>query len=420
MQVLNGEKSPQILAPAGSRCPYAVLRSAPGQTLAPERNPMKAIQDLETPALLLDEPKLERNIARMRDHLARLGAALRPHVKTSKSIDVVKRALVGQPGGITVSTLKEAEYFHGQGIKDILYAVGIAPTKLPHVIRLIKSGLNLTIVLDNVAAAQAVGKAAAESGVTIPVLIELDVDDHRSGIKPSSDLLLEVGRTLASSKGVELRGVITHAGESYNCRSDEALHAMAERERAGAVLAAERLRKAGLPAPVVSVGSTPTALFAKDLTGVTEVRAGVYMFFDLVMHGINVCKLDDIAVSVLVSVIGHQPEKGWVITDGGWMSMSRDRGTSSQPVDQGYGIVRDVAGGALRDDLIVVAANQEHGTIARRDGKPLDPEDYPVGTLLRVLPNHACATSAQHDRYNVVAGGKPEILKVWPRINGWS
>ena len=381
---------------------------------------MTVIQELETPALLLDEPTLERNLTRMREHLAHLGVALRPHVKTAKSIDVVQRSLVGQPGGITVSTLKEAEYFFEQGVTDILYGVGIAPTKLPHVIRLIQRGLKLCIVLDNVAAGEAVQKAAASAGAVIPVLIELDVDGHRSGIEPSSGLLLEVGRSLAASRNIELRGVMTHAGESYNCRSDEALRAMAERERSGAVTAARRLREAGMPAPVVSVGSTPTATFAQNLEGVTEVRAGVYMFQDLVMHGIGVCKLEDIALSVLVCVIGHQPEKGWVITDGGWMSMSRDRGTSGQPVDQGYGVVRDASGGPLRDDLIVVSANQEHGVIARRDKAPLDPKSYPVGTLLRVLPNHACATAAQHDRYHVVANGRPEITKTWPRISGWS
>lgn len=381
---------------------------------------MTVIQDLETPALLLDEPTLERNLTRMREHLARLGVALRPHVKTAKSIDVVRRALVGQPGGITVSTLKEAEYFFGQGITDILYAVGIAPSKLPHVVRLIKAGKKLSIILDSVAAAESAAKAAAEAGIVIPVLIELDVDGHRSGVNPSAPLLLEVGRAVSSSRNLELRGVMTHAGESYNCRSDEALRAMAERERSGAVSAAQRLREAGMPAPVVSVGSTPTATFAQKLEGVTEVRAGVYMFQDLVMHGIGVCKLEDIALSVLVSVIGHQPEKGWVITDGGWMSMSRDRGTSSQPVDQGYGVVRSATGEALPDDLIVVSANQEHGVLARRGGGPVDPGKYPVGTLLRVLPNHACATAAQHDRYNVVSGTSPQVVKTWQRINGWS
>jgi D-serine deaminase-like pyridoxal phosphate-dependent protein len=150
---------------------------------------------------------------------------------------------------------------------------------------------------------------------------------------------------------------------------------------------------------------------------VTEVRAGVYMFFDLVMAGLGVCTLDDIAVSVLATVIGHQPAKGWIITDAGWMAMSRDRGTGSQKIDQAYGIVCDLAGQPI-DDLLVVSTNQEHGIIGRRAGGVLDIAQYPVGTLLRILPNHACATAAQHDRYHVV-DGSAAVAAVWPRFSGW-
>jgi len=380
---------------------------------------MNIHDNLETPALLLDQNVLERNLARMRLHLRRLGVSLRPHVKTAKSIDVVRRALEGQPGGITVSTLKEAEYFLAQGIRDILYAVGIAPGKLAHMVNLIRRGADLTVILDNVATVQAVADAARAAGVVIPALIELDVDGRRSGVQPASPLLIEVGRVLAANPSVALRGVMTHAGESYNCRSAQALREMAERERAGSVWAAQRLREAELPAPVISVGSTPTALFAESLDGVTEVRAGVYMFQDLVMAGIGVCATEDIALSVLVSVIGHQADRGWIITDGGWMALSRDRGTSSQKIDQGYGIVRTVTGEAPCDDLIVISTNQEHGVIAQRAGGPLDVTHYPIGTLLRVLPNHACATAAQHQSYHVVAGTRPGIIDTWTRISGW-
>lgn len=377
------------------------------------------IQNLETPALLLDRERLEHNIEKLRAHLKKLGVALRPHVKTSKCIDVVRLALEGQPGGITVSTLKEAEYFFEQGVRDITYAVGLAPVKLPHVIDLIRRGLTLTVVVDNVDSAKAAADAARDAGVVIPVLIELDVDGHRSGVQPEAPRLIEVGRSIASSPSLDLRGVMTHAGESYNCRTTEAIAQMAERERAGSVHAAERLRAEGMAAPVVSVGSTPTATFARSLAGVTEVRAGVYMFQDLVMAGIGVCRPEDIAISVLVSVIGHQAERGWVITDGGWMSLSRDRGTEKQGQDQGYGLVRDVKGEAPADDLIVVSANQEHGIIARRDGKPLDLARYPVGTLMRVLPNHACATAAQYPGYRVVEGTGSQVVATWNRVNGW-
>jgi D-serine deaminase-like pyridoxal phosphate-dependent protein len=168
------------------------------------------------------------------------------------------------------------------------------------------------------------------------------------------------------------------------------------------------------------VGSSPTATYSESFAGVTEVRAGVYMFFDLFMAGIEVCTVDDIALSVLTSVIGHQPEKGWIITDAGWMAMSRDRGTAGQKVDQGYGLVCDAHGQPF-GDLIVSGANQEHGIISARGGKPLDGErlaQFPIGTLLRILPNHACATAAQHDGYHVI-NETHKIEARWPRFSGW-
>jgi D-serine deaminase-like pyridoxal phosphate-dependent protein len=165
------------------------------------------------------------------------------------------------------------------------------------------------------------------------------------------------------------------------------------------------------------VGSSPTATFAERLDGVTEVRAGVYMFFDLFMTGLGVCNIDDIALSVLTSVIGHQPDRNWIITDAGWMAMSRDRGTAKQRVDQGYGVVCDLAGRPI-DELIVSDTNQEHGIVADRRGGPIDLSRFPVGTLLRILPNHACATAAQHPQYHVIAG-EPVVEAVWPRFSGW-
>ena len=372
---------------------------------------------LETPCLVLERGKLERNIARMRGHLAGLNVGLRPHVKTAKSHEVARLALERQPGGITVSTLKEAEQFFAHGITNILYAVGITPNKLGHVAELRRKGADITVILDNAESARIVAARGKELGVRIPALIEIDSDGHRSGVKPEDAVLLEVGGILQAGDGAELRGVMTHAGDSYNCDTVDKIRAMAIRERDAVTRCADRLRAAGLPCPVVSVGSTPTATYSQDLTGVTEVRAGVYMFFDLVMAGLGVCHIDDIVVSVLATVIGHQEDKGWIITDAGWMAMSRDRGTANQRVDQGYGVVCDVRGTPV-DDLLVVSTNQEHGIIGRRAGGAIASADFPVGTLLRILPNHACATAAQHDRYHVV-DGNTQVAAVWPRFSGW-
>lgn len=366
-------------------------------------------EDIVTPALLLDEAKLQRNIGRLADRARALGVVLRPHLKTAKSVEVAARLFETGPGPITVSTLAEAEVFFGAGYTDILYCVGIAPGKLARVLSLRRKGCDLTVILDSIAQARAV----ADAGV--PALIEIDSDGHRSGLSPAAPELVEIGRILHA--GGVLRGVVTHAGESYTVAGEVAHAAFAETERFAAVQAAETLRAAGLPSPVVSVGSTPTAHAARDLTGVSEVRAGVYMFFDLVMAGIGVCTLDDIALSVLTSVIGHQQDRGWIMVDAGWMAMSRDRGTAVQAVDQGYGVVCDAEGRPYAD-LILKTCNQEHGIITLRPGASGPLPALPVGTLLRILPNHACATAAQHAEYHVLPqGGGP--LQVWPRFGGW-
>lgn len=365
------------------------------------------LADLETPALLLDPAKMRANIARMDAAVRRHGVALRPHLKTAKSVEVAREMTAGWSSAVTVSTLKEAEQFFAVGYRDILYAVGIAPNKLSHAADLTRRGAGLTLILDSVEAARAVAAFGRAEGLRFPVLIEIDSDGHRAGVAPGdAALLTAIADALAG--GAELRGVMTHGGGSYAARGEEQLAAHAELERSGVARAAEALRAAGHACPVVSAGSTPTILFARDLTGVTEARVGVYVFMDLVMAGLGVCSPNDIAVSVLASVIGHQAERGWLIVDAGWMALSRDRGLDTH----GYGLV------AGHDDLIVISANQEHGVVADRRGRSIDFARFPVGASLRILPNHACATAAQHDRYHVL-DGSDGVAQVWPRFGGW-
>ncbi|HYW14814.1 MAG TPA: alanine racemase [Allosphingosinicella sp.] len=371
------------------------------------------LTNLETPALVVDRSRLVRNIERMRVRLAGLGVPLRPHVKTAKSIEIVRLAVEGQPGGITVSTLREAEYFLESGFTDILYAVGIAPSKLAHVASLQGRGGDMTIILDSPEMAQAVAREAERLETVFPVLIEVDTDGGRAGVAAGdSPRLVEIGRILADAPGADLRGVMTHAGLSYGCRTPEALRAHSEQERSGAVAAAEALRGAGLPAPVVSVGSTPTAMFAERLDGVTEVRAGVYMFQDLVMADIGVCPEEDIALSVLATVIGHRRDLGYLLVDAGGLAMSKDSGPARGKPS--YGSVWHPETG-LPLGLHIASINQEHGLV--RAGE-WDFERLPIGSQIRIAPNHACMTAAAHERYHVVDGGV-EVLEVWERCNGW-
>jgi D-serine deaminase-like pyridoxal phosphate-dependent protein len=395
------------------------------------------LQDLPTPTALVDTQRMAHNIARMQTRMNTLGVAFRPHVKTSKCVEITRMQVAAGAHGITVSTLKEAEQFFAAGMADILYAVGMAAPKLKQAAALMAQGCALKIIADSAVSASAIVDFGLKNGVMFEVWIEIDSDGHRSGVLPESDALITIGQLLHGdglrSTGARLGGVMTHAGASYSLSTPEALQAMAEQERSRCVLAAQRLRAAGLPCPVVSVGSTPTALSAVRLDGVTEVRAGVYVFFDLVMANVGVCTLQDIALSVLTTVIGHQADKGWVIVDAGWMAMSRDRGTQAQAHDYGYGQVCDVHGAPMAG-YVMTGANQEHGIVSFVQEAVTSPglhtgltplrlsstsiaQRFPVGTQLRILPNHACATGAQFPEYHSVAG--LDAGETWSRFYGW-
>jgi len=382
------------------------------------------LSTLETPALLLDPQKLKANVQRMHRHIAALGGVLRPHGKTAKSVDVMglvdtalsdaelAHSLQGQ--GMTVSTLAEAEYYAAHGYRDIVYAVGIAPNKLTRVAALLRQGVKLTVLLDSLAQVQFLMAAGEREQISFGFLVEIDSDGHRAGIAADDPALLAIAEHASESQWAEFHGVLTHAGGSYDCRSVDAIKTMAEQERSAMQNAVAALHKAGFTCEVVSLGSTPTAQYAQSLEGMTEIRAGVYLFHDLVMAGLGVCQVEDIAISVLTSVIGHH--SGQLIIDAGWMALSRDRGTAQQTVDQGYGVVCDEQGHVIAD-VIVSATNQEHGVVSHRHGQALSAEEYPAGRLLRVLPNHACATAAMFSAYQVIQDHGH--VQSWPRINGW-
>jgi D-serine deaminase-like pyridoxal phosphate-dependent protein len=379
--------------------------------------PARTLRDLVTPALVLDRTRLERNAARMRSTVERLGVQLRPHVKTCKSADVLKVLAGGTDVPITVSTLAEARYFFERGSRDILYAVGIAPVKLPQVADLLAAGCMMRVILDTAEAAAAVQAFGTANGLTIEALVEIDSDGRRAGVGPDDVLLLSIAETLSGGPGARLGGVMTHAGGSYACRGRAEFEAIAAQERVSVVTAAERLRAAGFECPIVSVGSTPTVHYARHLEAVTEARVGVYAFGDLVQAQLGTCDISDIAVGVLASVIGHNPAHGRVLIDAGFLALSRDRSTADLPVDWGYGAFCDPATWQPIGDLIVSGTNQEHGIVTARSGT-LDFARLAVGSQVLVLPNHSCATAAAYDRY-FVTDGSERIVDVWDRVNGW-
>jgi D-serine deaminase-like pyridoxal phosphate-dependent protein len=355
----------------------------------------------------------------MAERARRHGVRLRPHLKTAKCAEVGAIATRCQFGGITVSTVAEAAYFAGHHYRDLTYAVGIAPQKIPALAAIQRRhNAVITLIADTVAAATAAAESAAAERSSFPVLVEIDTGGSRGGVAPEGSELIAVAETIARSNSLRLAGVLTHAGHSYHARSIEEIRSVAEQERSGVVRAAERITAAGLPCETVSVGSTPTAVYAEQLDGVTEIRPGVYTFFDLDQVGLGVCTEDDIAVSVLATVIGHNRRSERILIDAGALALSKDLSASEFTRNVGYGLIRPVRGAVLPPVRLYVAeVHQEHGLIATAEGE-LPWDSLPIGTKVRVLPNHACLTVAPFDRYQVDHGdGLAD--EVWEKIRGW-
>ena len=370
------------------------------------------LQDLATPALILDLPRLTANLDRMAARGASLGVQLRPHMKTAKCIEVARLATKGQAGGITVSTMAEADYFARAGFTDILYGVGITPDKLAAVAAVQALGAEVILILDSPECAEMVAARAASLPGPFRFLLEIDSGQHRMGLGPDDARALQCGKILSASPACTLLGVMTHAGHSYDCASIEAIREVAEAERGAVVAAAECLRAAGLPCPIVSVGSTPTALYAEHLDGVTEMRPGVFMFGDLFQHSIGSCALDDLALSVLVSVNAWRDDEGRAMIDAGALALSLDRGSPDENGDYAFGLAADLEGQPLPGRPRVGQVNQEHGFLPGLAASP------GIGQRLRVFPNHACSTAAQYQQYHVI-DQHGRIIDTWRRTGGW-
>ncbi len=376
-----------------------------------------ALRALETPCLILDRDKLQHNADRFLKIAAEHGVALRPHLKTAKSADVA-HIVTGHDAAakITVSTLLEAEYFSSHGFNDILYAVGISLNKLPRVAKLVQnSGTRVLLITDNVSMATEAAAFAEQHQISLEFLIEVDCGDSRSGVSAGSNELLVVAKALQSSAYIQVRGVMTHAGHAYASQDPQVISNIAEDERAAVVLAAERLSAVGFDVNVVSLGSTPTVACTKDLSGVSEVRCGVYPFFDLDQYGRGICGYQDLALSVLATVTGHQPQAGHMIIDAGGLALSKDIGANGFLPDAGYGYVCDAQTLEQYPGLSVTGVSQEHGKISVPD--PGMFERLPIGSPVRILPNHACFTAAAYPNYQVLEKG--QLVASWPRVNGW-
>ncbi len=358
--------------------------------------------DLETPALLLYRDVMERNLTQMADRARKLGVFLRPHIKTHKCLELGRRQLAQGARGITVSTLFEAQAFAGSGFTDLTWAFPLDPTHIPHVRRIAEGGATLRVVLDDLETAEAV--AGTGGGGGLHVWLKVDCGYHRAGVDPASRYALEVARALGRERGIVFDGVLSHSGHAYRTRNKTEAAQIAEQERQVMVWFADLLRKDGLPVRGVSVGSTPAMAAVKDLTGVTEARPGNYIFYDRTMVLIGCCEPSDVAVSVLATVVSHQPGASHFVVDAGALSLSKDLGPTHLGLDPAFGEVRG------HPELTVASVSQEHGLIRAAAPAAIEGK-FTVGEHIEIIPNHSCLTEAHFDEYVVVE--QDQVVDRW-------
>ena len=374
------------------------------------------LEELDTPCLILDKSLLEKNCFKARKKCLELNTILRPHVKTPKSIEIAKIALDNQEGPITVSTLNEAEYFANAGFKDILYAVCIIPKKLKRLNFIQqKYSCMIRMVIDSVFVAQEILNYSKLHNANFEILIEIDCGEGRSGLFHQDQKIRDISRVFAEHDQTNLIGVLTHAGHSYSTKDKNEILSISNIERAEALASIKNFSNFNKMSPVISVGSTPTMFLASNLDGISEIRAGIYMFWDLAQASRGICKIEEIALSVLASVIGHNHQRKRIIIDAGSLALSKDVSANNFMNEAGYGLVCNPDTGIPFDGLNVSEVHQEHGSI---DLETTDWfENFPIGSLVRILPNHACLTCAAHEKYNVLEN--EQITERWSRTNGW-
>jgi D-serine deaminase-like pyridoxal phosphate-dependent protein len=365
------------------------------------------LTDITTPAFLVDRPAVLRNCTKMRDKARASGVGFRPHVKTHKCVEAGRMQHGGAFGPITVSTLAEAEVFADAGFRDITYAVPIAPSreKLARAASIAHRVERLGVLIDSDAAL----RALEEFDFTFDVFLKVDCGYHRAGVDPGSPDSARLAISLARSEGVRFQGLLTHAGHSYNARDVDEIRRIAAEESGALTRFRALLASEGLGDARRSIGSTPTASVVERFTECDEVRPGNYVFYDAFQAAIGSCAIEDCAVSVLTTVVGSYPERNSLIVDAGALALSKDGGPEQIDPRCGYGLVCD---GDLRPlpSMRIVALSQEHGKI-------LTPTHVPVGTRLRIIPNHSCLTAAMFERYHVVERGK--IVDTWRPVRGW-
>ena len=328
-------------------------------------------QRLDTPAVLVDLDVVEANIAHMAGFARRNGLALRPHIKTHKSVAMARRQMDAGAAGICCATASEAEVMIAGGLHDVLLAYPLVGARKLERIAPLLAGGKLTLVTDSAAVTASYRELAQNLGQTVPVMVEVDTGMNRIGVAPGK--VVEAVREVTRGNELDFRGILTHAGHSHDAKDPLGIEAVARQEAASMGAAREDLERAGFDVPIVSAGSTITAPYLKASDGITEIRPGTYIYNDLRTLGTYACTPDAIAATVLATVVSLEGERVTVDAGNKTLTMSRDGAF-------GFGHLRD------RPESRFTRLSEEHGVLTVPDAL----RHLAVGDRVEIMPIHVC------------------------------
>lgn len=350
---------------------------------------------MDTPYVQIDEAIMMANIRKMAEQAHARGVRLRPHAKTHKSPELALRQLAAGAAGITVAKVAEAELMAAAGIDDLFIAYPlVVRSKLERVARLLRTGTRVILSVDSIMGARLMSQIAIESGCEFEVRMEVDTGLRRTGVSPDS-ATEQLATEIAALGGLRLSGIYTYRGAMAAGLPTHDLRTAGHEEGELMVGLAERLRSAGLPIAEVSVGSTPTGLYAAEVPGVTEIRPGTYIYHDRMQLTLGVCGIADIAAAVVVTVVSVR-EDGLAVVDGGSKTFATDVQPGGWLGMDGFGYVVEYPGAVLE------RMNEEHGVLRFPDrlgegGVIVTRPPVNPGDRLRIIPNHICSTVNLHN-----------------------
>ena len=356
------------------------------------------LTELPTPQVLIDRGRLMANIKRMQAVATAGGLTLRPHTKTHKSPRIAKWQLEQGAAGICCAKVSEAEVFADAGISDIRLPYPINPFSATRVMALMDR-VTLSLAIDHSTVAEQWSEVMSARGRRLDVLVKIDVGYQRCGIAPEMTAAVGFLSHVTTLPGLRLRGLLSHAGQSYDVHSAEELAAVAKDEAETLRVLATGARQAGVKIDEISVGSTATAMLSASEPDLTELRPGNYVYYDRSQVAIGSASLDDCALSVMATVVS-KPASNRIILDCGSKTLTSDTGRGMvRPV--GYGTVFATLSEAMPDDsLQITRLSEEHGVVEVQSGATaLEP-----GDRVRVLPNHSCVVSNLVDAVQLVDG----------------